>query len=108
MPAITLKKLPFSKLAILENNQMEISNMHSALANASTKKEFSICIQNMAAYFYADDHDNFWTQHNDLKLNLVLAIGQSSNYDFSSKNKILNLLNQALEQIRVDIQNCPT
>lgn len=98
MPANT-PKTRFSKLAILENNKMEISNMRATLANASSSKEHTMCIQNMAAYFYADDHDNFWTAHNDLKMQLVSAINQSA-----QKAHLLSLLDKALVQVDADIQ----
>lgn len=100
MPAKAPKNR-FSKLTILENNKMEISNMRSALANAKSSKENTMCIQNMAAYFYADDHDNFWTAHNDLKMQLVMAIGQSA-----QKSHILSLLDNALNQVDADIKAC--
>ena len=99
MPANS-PKTRLSKLAILENNKMEISNMRSTLANASASKEYSMCIQNMAAYFYADDHDNFWTAHNDLKMQLVFAINQSA-----QKAHLLSLLDKALAQVNADINS---
>ena len=99
MPAKS-PKTRFSKLAILENNKMEISNMRSALDNANSKKDFSMCIQNMAAYFYEDDHDNFWTAHKDLKMQLVFALNQSA-----QKSHLLFLLDKALSQVDADIQS---
>ena len=99
MPAKPLNTR-FLKSAILENNKNEISNMRSTLANASSSKEYSMCIQNMAAYFYADDIDNFWTTHTDLKTQFVLALSQSA-----QKSYLISLLDKALDLVNADIQS---